>query len=102
MHAPFALAPGKFKGSYEDFLDLIHGEDRADIRAEFAHAITGRSPVDTEFRVLWPLDGSVHVIRIRLRVHCGDNSESLRIVGVAWDPPSAAKLNSPWAKNAVF
>ena len=35
--------------------------------------------------MLWPLDGSVHVIRIRLRVNCGDNSESLRIVGVVWD-----------------
>jgi phosphoserine phosphatase RsbU/P len=85
MHALFALAPGKFKGSYEDFLGLIHEEDREGIRAEFARAITRRTPVDTEFRVSWPLDGSVHVIRIRLRVHCSDDSESLRIVGVAWD-----------------
>jgi len=85
MHALFGLAPGNFKGSYENFLNLIHGEDREGIRAEFAHAIAARTPVDTEFRVSWPSDGSVHVVRIRSRVYCGENSESLRIVGVAWD-----------------
>ena len=27
MHALFGLAPGAFKGSYEEFLGLIHEED---------------------------------------------------------------------------
>ena len=85
MHALFGLASGNFKGSYENFLDLIHGEDREGIRAEFARAIAARTPVDTEFRVSWPSDGIVHVVRIRSRVYCGENSESLRIVGVAWN-----------------
>jgi phosphoserine phosphatase RsbU/P len=85
MHSLFGLAPGNFKGSYDDFLDLLHEEDRESIRAEFSHAIAARDPVDTEFRVQWPSDGSLHIIRIRSRVYCGENSESLRIVGVAWD-----------------
>ncbi len=33
MHALFGLAPGAFKESYEDFLGLIHEEDRERIRA---------------------------------------------------------------------
>jgi phosphoserine phosphatase RsbU/P len=85
MHALFGLAPGAFKGSYEDFLGLIQEEDRERIRNEFAHAIEARSALDTEFHVAWPSDGSEHVVRIRSRVHCNENAELLRIIGVAWD-----------------
>ena len=85
MHALFGMAPGAFKGSFEDFLGLIHGEDRERIRGECARAIVARTAVDTELRVSWPSGGSVHVVRIRSRVHCDDNTEISRIVGVAWD-----------------
>ena len=85
MHALFGMAPGAFKGSFEDFLGLIHGEDRERIRGECARAIVARTAVDTELRVSWPSGGSVHVVRIRSRVHCDDHTEISRIVGVAWD-----------------
>jgi PAS domain S-box-containing protein len=86
MHALFGMAPGTFKGSYQDFLGLIHEEDRERIRRKFARAIAERAAVDTEFQVAWPSDGSKHVVRIRSRVHCDDNTEEIsRIVGVAWD-----------------
>jgi len=85
MHALFGLTPGTFKGSYEDFLQLIHEEDREKIREKFARAISTRTAVDTEFQVTWPSDRSEHVVRIRSRVHCDENAEILRIVGVAWD-----------------
>jgi PAS domain S-box-containing protein len=85
MHALFGLAPGAFKGSYEDFLGLIHEEDRERIRRIFGRAIAERAAVDTEFRVAWPSDGSKHVVRIRSRGHRDDNTEISRIVGVAWD-----------------
>jgi phosphoserine phosphatase RsbU/P len=85
MHALFGLAPGTFKGSYEAFLGSIHEEDRERIRGEFAGAIAARTALDTEFQVAWPSDQSQHVVRIRSRVHCDENAEILRIVGVAWD-----------------
>jgi PAS domain S-box-containing protein len=85
MHALFGLAPGAFKGSYEDFLALIHEEDRERIRNEFTGAIADRAAVDTEFHVAWPSHGSKHVVRMRSRVHCDDNTEISRIAGVAWD-----------------
>jgi PAS domain S-box-containing protein len=65
---------------------LIHEEDRERIRRKFARAIVECAAVDTEFQVAWPSDGSKHVVRIRSRVHCDDNTEEIsRIVGVAWD-----------------
>ena len=85
MHSLFGLAPGTFEGSYEDFLGLIHTEDRERIRGEFARATAARTVVDTEFQVTWPSDRSEHVVRIRSRVHSDENAEILRIVGVAWD-----------------
>ena len=51
MHALFGMAPGVFKGSYQDFLGLIHEEDRERIRRKFARAIAERAAVDTEFRL---------------------------------------------------
>ena len=83
---PFSeCAPGAFKGSYQDFLDLIHEEDRERIRRKFARAIAERAAVDTEFQVAWPSDGSKHVVRIRSRVNCDDNTKISRMAGVAWD-----------------
>jgi sigma-B regulation protein RsbU (phosphoserine phosphatase) len=99
MHALFALTPGNFKGSYEEFLGLIHEEDRESIRADFTHAIAERTPVDTEFRVSWPSGGSLHVVRIRSRVYCDENSEHLRIVGVAWDITERRKTELALAKE---
>jgi phosphoserine phosphatase RsbU/P len=80
-------------------LGLIHEEDRESLRAEFTHAIAERTPVDTEFRVSWPSDGSLHVVRIRSRVHCDENSESLRILGVAWDITERRKTELALAKE---
>jgi PAS domain S-box-containing protein len=85
MHALFGIAPGAFKGSYQDFLGLIEEEDRERIHRKFSRAIAERGAVDTEFRVAWPLDGSKHLVRIRSRGHCDDNTEISRIVGAAWD-----------------
>lgn len=85
MHALFGLAPGTFNGSYEGFLDLIHEGDRERIRGEFSRAVAARAALDTEFQVAWPSDQSEHAIRIRSRVHCDENADLLRIVGVAWD-----------------
>ena len=85
MHALFGLPPNAFKGSYEDFLKLIHEEDRERIRGEFARAISTRTAVDTEFQATWQSDGSEHLVRIRSIVHGDPNAKIERIVGVAWD-----------------
>ena len=85
MHTLLGLAAGAFKGSYEEFLGLIHEEDRERIRNEFTRAIAERAAVDTEFQVAWPSDGSEHVVKFRSRIHCDENNEISRIAGVAWD-----------------
>ena len=85
MHALFGLPPKTFDGCYEGFLSFIHEADRQRIREEFAGAISTRSAVDTEFRIIWPSDGSEHTLRIRSTVHGELTAKIERIVGVAWD-----------------
>jgi phosphoserine phosphatase RsbU/P len=99
MHALFGLAPGSFKGGYEDFLALIHEEDREKVRDEFARAMAAHAAVDTEFQVVWPSDRSEHVVRIRSRAHCDENAQLLRIVGVARDITERRKTELALAKE---
>ena len=99
MHSLFGLAPGACTGSYEDFLGLLHAEDRERIRDEFARAAEARTGMDTEFRVIWSSDGSERVIRMRSRPYCDDNTEVSRIVGVAWDITERCKTELILAKE---
>ncbi len=85
MHALFGLPPNSFNGCCDDFLKLIHEEDRERIRGEFASAISTRTAVDTELQIRWPSDASEHVVRIRSNMHSDPHAKIERIVGVAWD-----------------
>ena len=62
MLALFRLPRKTFDGSFDDFSNLIHEADRQRIREEFAGAISTRSAVDTEFRIIWPSDASEHTL----------------------------------------
>ncbi|MGA7215454.1 MAG: SpoIIE family protein phosphatase [Terrimicrobiaceae bacterium] len=99
MHALFGLAPGTFKGGFNDFLELVHKEDRQKIRAEFEREIATRTAVDTEFRVTWPSDASEHLVRMRSKVYGADNAEVPRVVGVAWDITDRRKTEFALAKE---
>jgi PAS domain S-box-containing protein len=102
MHALFGLRPNSFKGCYEDFLKLLHEEDKERIRGEFAKTISTRTPVDTEFQVTWPADQSEHVVRIRSKVHGDPNAKIERIVGVAWDITERRKTELALAKERTL
>lgn len=99
MHALFGLPPRTFKGCYEDFLRLIHEEDRERIRGEFARAVSTHTAVDTEFQVAWPSDRSEHLVRIRSKIHGDPNAKIERIVGVAWDITERRKTEVALAKE---
>ena len=102
MHSLFGLAPGTFEGSYEDFLGLIHTEDRERIRGEFARATAARTVVDTEFQVTWPSDRSEHVVRIRSRVTA--TTKTRRSCGSSASPGislSDVKLSWRWPKSVA-
>src|SRR3954464_4645 len=55
----YGLGPGEAPSTFEDFLGLIHPDDRDRLAADVRRAIEDGVPYSTEIRAVWP-DGSVH------------------------------------------
>jgi len=85
MHVLFGLAPASFGGHDTDFLDLLHPADRARVAGELAAALEGRTDFDSEFRVVWPADGTVHILRSRAQVTRDAQGKTVRALGVSWE-----------------
>lgn len=82
MHALFGLEPDSFSGQDAHFCALLHPADRDRVAGEFAAMLQGQAEFDTEFRIVWPSDGSVHILR--MRAHATANG-SVHVLGIAWD-----------------
>jgi phosphoserine phosphatase RsbU/P len=99
MHVLFGLAPSTFSGRYEQFLGLIHAENRQKAATEFAQAVERRAEYDGEFRVVWPTDGSVHTLRTRLKVYCDKEGNPMRVTGVSWDVSERSRMENALARE---
>jgi PAS domain S-box-containing protein len=78
----YGLEPGTFGGTYEDYIALIHPEDRAEAAARISSGLTGQGHA-FEHRIVRP-DGSVRWVDGRGRVIEGSGL-SVRMGGIAVD-----------------
>jgi PAS domain S-box-containing protein len=78
------LAPGTFSGNFEDFIQLIHPEDRESLQRAVADAIEQGTNYDIEFRVVWP-DGSVRWMEGKGLAFKDEAGKPLRMTGLAMD-----------------
>ena len=99
MHALFGLAPSTFSVRYEQFLEMIHAENRQQVASEFAQALERRAEYDGEFRVVWPTDGSVHTLRARSKVNCDKQGKPVRVTGVSWDVSERSQMENALARE---
>jgi len=99
MHALFGLAPSTFSGRYEQFLEMIHVEDRQQVASDFAQALERHAEYDGEFRVVWPTDGSVHTLRARSKVYCDNQEKPVRVTGVSWDVSERSQMENALARE---
>jgi sigma-B regulation protein RsbU (phosphoserine phosphatase) len=99
MHTLFGLPPSSFGGRYEQFLEMIHAEDRQQVAGEFAQAVERRAEYDGEFRVVWPADGSVHTLRARSKVVCDDQGKAVFMTGVSWDVSERYQMENALARE---
>lgn len=84
LHKLFGLGDEGFGGKYEDFLQLVHPEDRKAFEEAVRDAIEKRHNYDIEFRVVWP-DGTFHWISSRGKVLYDKTGQPLRMLGVDKD-----------------
>jgi len=88
----FGLPPGSFGGGDVDFLDLLHSDDRRRVAGELAAALERSADFDSEFRVIWPSDATVHILRSRAQVTCDAQGKATRSSVFRGKLPTGAAL----------
>ncbi len=69
---------------YEEWLGLVHPDDRKRTHEEIHLALQGQHDFGTTFRIIWP-DGSLHWIEAHALVERDRDGKPVRMVGVNWD-----------------
>ncbi len=84
LEAVYGLSPGSFGGRFEDWMELIHPDDRDQVLAELGETLTSSASHFLQFRVIRP-SGAVRWIESRGRVRRDAGGDVLGIAGVCHD-----------------
>lgn len=91
MYALFGLSDSGPLSTYENFLALVHKDDRQRVFAEIVQAIEGKKGYDTEYRIVWP-DHNIHYLASRAKIiYEGDDAGSM--IGTCWDISERKRLD---------
>ncbi|HIK06972.1 MAG TPA: PAS domain S-box protein [Trichormus sp. M33_DOE_039] len=80
----YGLSQGTICPSPEDFLHLLHIEDRAAFKKAVKHSIEQNQEFALEYRVIWP-DGSIHWLSSKGQAYYNETGQPLRMVGTTRD-----------------
>jgi two-component system, cell cycle sensor histidine kinase and response regulator CckA len=80
----YGLPPDDIGPSIEEWLQLIHPDDRERVRAEREQTREGGDPCDSEFRVVWP-DSTIHWLYTKGKLLRDSDGNPIRMVGVNMD-----------------
>ena len=78
------IDPARFTCTAEEFLGIVHPEDREKMKAALEKAVTGNAPLEVEYRVVWP-DGGLHFIMARGKLVHDAAGRPQWVNGLAWD-----------------
>jgi PAS domain S-box-containing protein len=78
------LGPGEFGGTFEDWVEALHPDDRAECLSRVERALADPGPYVLVHRTTWP-DGSVHTIECRGTVLVDGDGRATGTTGVAFD-----------------
>jgi PAS domain S-box-containing protein len=80
----FGLGPGKFDGTYETYVSLLHPDDAPEVLATVQDAVENKGSYVVDHRVVWP-DGTVHWLQGKGRAIVDDSGEVLGTIGCVAD-----------------
>ena len=78
------LSPDRTTLPHDEWVSLIHPDDRERVHALRREARERTHAFDAEFRVIWP-NGSVHWLHAKGTVLLDESSRAIRSMGVLWD-----------------
>jgi len=84
MQRVLGLAPGTDNLTFEEYVELIHPEDRASVSQAVENAIADRTDIALDYRIVWP-EGTVHWVTSRARVFYDEAGRATRIIGAIMD-----------------
>lgn len=85
LYKLYGVTEENFGGQYMSWENLVHPEDKDEAVANLESAMRGESIFDTEFRIIWPKDGSIHNIRAHGALISDDEGTPSRMIGVNWE-----------------
>jgi two-component system cell cycle sensor histidine kinase/response regulator CckA len=80
----YGLEPGGFGGTFEDFVQVVHPDDRPALLETLQSAARSGEDFSTLHRTIWP-DGTVRWLSNAGRIHLGKNGQPVRGVGISLD-----------------
>ncbi len=99
LESLFGLSANTFSGKYEDYLDLIHPQDRENCQGVIREALASKKPYRMEHRVIWP-DGSVRWILGRGQALCNPEGQLICVAGTAVDITERKKHEEALTKKS--
>ena len=84
VHQLHGVDPARFTGTYADWRDSLHPEDRERCEGEVRQALAGEKDLNIEYRVIWP-DGAARYLVATASVERDAGGQPLRMTGVSYD-----------------
>ncbi len=85
MKELFALKEEVYEGSFTDFLEYVHPDDRNFVKVKTQRVIKGKERnLEFEHRIIWP-DNSIHVIASHGKLYRDETGLAVRMSGASCD-----------------
>jgi two-component system cell cycle sensor histidine kinase/response regulator CckA len=94
----YGLPASDIGPSIDEWLQLIHPEDRERVLAEREQTRQGGDPCDNEFRVVWP-DGTLHWLLAKGKLLRDSEGSPIRMVGVTMDITARKRSEATLREN---
>jgi PAS domain S-box-containing protein len=82
--ALLGLPAGQFRKTIEEFVALVHPDDRDQVQQEIRASMECGAETNTIFRIVRP-DGAVRSLAARGKVYQSEAGQPLRLAGLCWD-----------------
>jgi PAS domain S-box-containing protein len=96
-----ALGPNHRPLTHEEWLKLVHPDDRNRVDEQYRESLEQTHFWDTEFRLLWP-DGSVHWILAKGQVFLDDRGRPVRLAGISIDVTERKRVEEQRSRLATI
>ncbi|MEQ1840133.1 MAG: response regulator, partial [Verrucomicrobiales bacterium] len=101
MYGIYGVSKERFSGAYEAWEGVVHPDDIEREAEKLQRALRGEEKFDTEFRVIWPDDGSVHFIKANATVLHNQAGEPIQMIGTNWDITTEKQAAALLARQAM-